>query len=422
MHMPVNSKIKAIILTLFAVIFIDAIGWGMVFPIFIPIILDNVTHILPATFSNNLRYLTYELLIATYCVFMFLFSPILGALSDKYGRKIILLLSMFGSCLGFLMSATGIYCNSLGVIVLGRVLSGATAGSLSIAQAAMADISTEVEKPKRLGLIAIANGIGFTLGPLLGGFSQTISPDPLVNNSLAFMGSSLLALIGGFLVLLCFNETFVKNTAASIKFLGGFFNIYEAFVAQEFRVSVTCFFLSMTGYILFFNMIPIFLNQRFNASGETVGYFLSYFAIVYAFSLWVLLPQVLHRFSLSTLAKASILIQVIFYILFAMNHSIALSYLTLFPVAAASPILYVALISIVSNKASSLNQGKMMGVMGSVTALTWALGPILVGSMSGLGMNYCFAGSVILMLMGMWIISKDYGLGESTVKLPVPIQ
>ncbi len=112
------------IIPLFLVILIDSVGWGVAFPVFEPLLVGNVTGILSSTTGIGLRNFYYEMVIAVYCICMFLGSPVLGSLSDRYGRKIILQVSMLGAALGLFCCALGSLWSSIVLIlVLSRVRS-----------------------------------------------------------------------------------------------------------------------------------------------------------------------------------------------------------------------------------------------------------------------------------------------------------
>ena len=140
-------KNNKMLLTIFLIVFIDILGFGIILP-FIPFIAK--------------KYLASPLIIgvltATYSFFQFIFTPILGKLSDRYGRKKLLIISQFGSMIGYLILA---FANNLPLIFLSRIIDGITGGNISIAQAYIADITTKENRAKGMGLIGAAFGLGF---------------------------------------------------------------------------------------------------------------------------------------------------------------------------------------------------------------------------------------------------------------------
>ncbi len=148
---------KALIVILAAVL-LDAVGIGLIFPI-LPALLRDVGHI--SEIATLLG-----IMLALYSACQFLFSPVLGVLSDRFGRRPVLLVSLAGAALDYLVMAVA---PELWMLVLGRAISGMTSANMAVATAYITDISSEEERAKRFGLFHAMFGIGFIIGPVLGG-------------------------------------------------------------------------------------------------------------------------------------------------------------------------------------------------------------------------------------------------------------
>jgi multidrug resistance protein len=149
------SFLKSPLAVIFLTVFIDLIGFGIVIPI-LPYYIE--------AFGGT----PFEvgLLFAAYSVMQFIFAPIWGQLSDKYGRRPILFFSLLGTSLGFLILGLA---NTLLLVFAGRILSGIMGANISTAQAYIADVTTEENRAKGMGLIGAAFGLGFIFGPAIGG-------------------------------------------------------------------------------------------------------------------------------------------------------------------------------------------------------------------------------------------------------------
>src|ERR1035437_6108633 len=154
---------RASLFTIFLIVFIDLMGFGMVLP-------NLQLYGLRFGISN---YFALTLIGATYSIFQFLFTPLLGKWSDRIGRRPVLLLSQAGTLLGFLILFAAHYyeASMVGIALLfgSRVLDGVTGGNISTASAYVADITTPETRAKGFGVIGAAFGLGFVAGPLLGG-------------------------------------------------------------------------------------------------------------------------------------------------------------------------------------------------------------------------------------------------------------
>ncbi|MEO8669636.1 MAG: MFS transporter, partial [Bauldia sp.] len=153
-------KRQAGLAVIFVTIVIDVIGIGIVFPI-VPKLVEEILGGKTASAAY-----VYGWLIATYSVLQFVCSPILGALSDRFGRRPIILISLFGLALDYLVL---VYADSILWLVVARIVGGALSASISTAAAYIADISPPERRAQNFGLIGVAFGIGFIAGPFLGG-------------------------------------------------------------------------------------------------------------------------------------------------------------------------------------------------------------------------------------------------------------
>src|SRR5690554_249809 len=142
-------------------ILIDVLGIGLIVPI-LPELIIEMTGGLTSTGSS-----VYGIFIAVYAAMQFLFAPILGGLSDRFGRRPVLLLSLLGAGLDYLLMALA---PTLWVLFLGRVIAGITGANLTVANAYIADVTEPADRAKNFGLIGAVFGIGFIVGPAMGGF------------------------------------------------------------------------------------------------------------------------------------------------------------------------------------------------------------------------------------------------------------
>ncbi|MEI9405994.1 TCR/Tet family MFS transporter [Mesorhizobium argentiipisi] len=145
-------------IVIFAAICLDAVGIGLVFPI-LPRLLEEVTHS-----PDIVAYI--GIMTALYAAMQFLFAPVLGALSDNLGRRPVLLISLAGAAINYLIMA---FAPQLWMLLIGRAVAGLTSANISVASAYITDITPEEKRAGRFGLFSAMFGIGFTIGPVLGG-------------------------------------------------------------------------------------------------------------------------------------------------------------------------------------------------------------------------------------------------------------
>lgn len=153
---------KAALGTVFLIVFIDLIGFGIVIPI-LPLYAEDFG---PSP-------VVFGLLMASFSAMQFVFAPILGRLSDRVGRRPVLLVSLVGSAVGYVIFG---FAGSLLMLFVSRIVDGISGGNISTAQAVIADITTPEERAKGMGLIGAAFGLGFILGPAVGGLLIQVAP------------------------------------------------------------------------------------------------------------------------------------------------------------------------------------------------------------------------------------------------------
>lgn len=144
---------------IFATIALDAIGIGLIFPI-LPLLLQDMTH------STHIS-IYMGILASLYAAMQFIFSPLLGALSDRWGRRPVLLISLAGSAVNYLFLT---FSHSLILLLVGRIIAGITSANMAVASAYIVDVLHENNRAKYFGLINAMFGAGFIIGPVLGGF------------------------------------------------------------------------------------------------------------------------------------------------------------------------------------------------------------------------------------------------------------
>jgi DHA1 family tetracycline resistance protein-like MFS transporter len=155
---PLESPLSRPLIVIFAAIGLDAVGIGLIFPI-LPRLLEEVAH------TDNIAS-TMGLMIALYAAMQFVFAPVLGALSDHFGRRPVLLVSLAGAAIDYVVMAVA---PELWMLLLGRAIAGLTSANISVATAYITDITPEDKRARRFGLFNAMFGAGFIVGPMLGG-------------------------------------------------------------------------------------------------------------------------------------------------------------------------------------------------------------------------------------------------------------
>ncbi|MEI8232610.1 MAG: MFS transporter [bacterium] len=248
-------------MTIFLVVFIDLLGFGIILPL-LPYIAEKYA----AT------PIMIGLLSGAYSLFQFIAGPILGRLSDRYGRKKLLIISQLGSMAGYVLLALA---GSLPLLFLSRIIDGITGGNISIAQAYMADVTDKKTRAKGMGLLGAAFGIGFMFGPAIGGF---LSQWGFAVPALFAAGISILSTLATTLFL---KET-VNVTAAqsSLRTAMTFKELKNVLGTAPISTLIIIFFLLSLGFSGMQGVFALLVQTKFAWGPTQVGYIFGLIGII----------------------------------------------------------------------------------------------------------------------------------------------
>lgn len=368
-------------------IFVDMLGYGILIPV-VPQLLGNEKSsfsVLPAGMSIDTGYILLGFLVASYPFMQFLATPILGQISDKFGRKKVLALALTGTCLSYVGFAIGVITRNIPLLFASRMFDGITGGNISVAQAAIADISTPENRARNFGFIGAAFGLGLIIGPYVGG---KLSDPNIVNwfsPATPFWFAAGLSLINVISVLIFFPETLtgIRNKF-NIQWLRSVKNIAAAYRLKALRIPFISSFLFQAGFSFFITFFSIYLINKYEFSQGNIGDFFAYIGV------WTVFSQVFVNSNVSKWLKESTVLKIS---LLALAASIALFFVPrtswglLFIVpffAMFIGLVQANFLSLISRSVGADRQGEILGVNSSINTLGQSLPPILSGYVAAL--------------------------------------
>jgi DHA1 family tetracycline resistance protein-like MFS transporter len=379
------------LLPLLMVILIDVMGVVLVLPVLTPLILKIDSGMVSAATSLFTRDFLYGLVLAIFPLFMFLSTPILGDLSDKFGRKKILLLCMLASAISYFISAIGIIYHSLLTLIVSRALAGLAAGTQPIASAAVIDMSSAATKTKHLGWVVLINSVGVILGPLLGGLTTEKKLVSWFGYDTPFLLASLLALLNGIYLWFCFKEKNWVKSSHAIQLTKGFRLFISAFAESKFSLLSLAYFCFILAWSLYFQAINWYFMQVYYYDASKLGLFLGYIGVVFFIATGVITRIMLRIFS------NEIIVFLIFMGLMtlanigsALSHAEYAQWLWAILNAMSNVICYTIILSLFSSLVGEESQGWIMGVSGAIGAITWGIGSIIAGPLGYLNIQAPF--------------------------------
>ncbi len=362
-------------------ILIDTLGIGILGPI-LPQILGNPNspnYILGPGTDVRSGYIMFGFLVAVYPVMQFFATPVLGQLSDRHGRKPVLALSLAGTSLGYALFATGIVIKNIPLLFLARALDGITGGNLSVAQASIADVTKPEDRTKNFGLIGAAFGIGFIVGPFLGGVLADRSVLPWFSASTPFWFAAIMAAANTTQVLVQFKETNRHIRDFPMQLFKGVANIARAYAMPELRtIFLTSFFFN-AGFGFFISFFGLYLISRFNFNEARIGNFFAWVGVCAIFTQIFTTRKVAARFSEPQVLKIALL--GVSCVMFAyLSAPTPLWLFLIAPISSTFNGLSLANMGgLLSRSVAPQVQGEILGIGSSIAALANSLPPLLGG-------------------------------------------
>jgi|SRR5271165_1086147 len=373
--------------TLFLIIFVDLVGFGLVIPL------------LPfyaVRFAASPQQVT--LLLAIYSLMQLFTAPFWGRLSDRIGRRPVLMTSMAASALAYVWLGSA---SELWMLFAARALTGACAGNVAAAQAYIADITTPENRAKGMGLIGAAFGLGFIFGPALGGFLAGNNPASANLETPAWVaaGLSLTALCG---VLFLLPESLPPELRGKPPPRNRFDMLFGALRRPLLAQLILIFFLVILAFAGMESTFALWAMRQFHWGPQPVGYVFAYVGVLSAILQGGLIGRLSQRFGEERLLPCGLaLIGIGLFVLpFALH--LALLAIAVSGLAIGMGLTQPSLNSLISRQAGSAEQGEILGVSQSVGSLSRVLGPAIAGFLfSYLGRAFPFIWGAALVIIAL---------------------
>jgi DHA1 family tetracycline resistance protein-like MFS transporter len=393
---------KSPLLVIFTTVFLDLVGFGIIIP-------------LVGIYGRHFGASYFELAIlgSIYSLMQFFFSPIWGRMSDRVGRRPILLMSLLGSTLSYFLFA---FASNLYIIILSRALAGIFAANISTAQAYIADVTEKKDRAKGMGLIGAAFGIGFTLGPPIGGISAAKmglwAPGVIAGT---FCGLNLI--LAFFRLKESLPEDVRKKNAAVKASHGVRHAQWETFkrVAGDKRLllPIVSTFVATFAFANLEQVFSLFIQTKFNLDTSMAGYktglVLMWSGILGAIVQGGLIRKLVPKYGEVKLAITGFFVQGIAMVLFAHSPSYAAFFYTAVPLALGSGLINPTLAALVSKRANADEQGAVIGLKEGVSSLARIFGPFcgLLAFGVKAELPFYIASASVIILGFIWLARED---------------
>jgi DHA1 family tetracycline resistance protein-like MFS transporter len=375
--------------TIFLIVFIDLLGFGLILPL-LPFYADTY-----GASATVVGFLT-----ASYAAAQLIGAPVLGRLSDRYGRRPVLLISILGTSLGFLLlgiadplgaaitqslptsSQTAANQNLiiLSLLFASRILDGLTGGNISVAQAYITDSTDETNRAQGLGIIGAAFGLGFIFGPAAGGALS------VYGYAVPAYTAAVLAFFNLIAVFIFLEESLPEEARGQASTQQNQFSIRALWDALNRPRVGPLFHIRFTyglGFAIFQTIFPLYAQYRLSLDARATGYVLAYVGFLVVLVQGVVIGRIANKFSDSRLIMAGLILMMFSLLAWGFTPNLLVLLIALAPLALAGGILNTVINTALTKSVYPEEAGGTLGLSASLESLSRVLAPSMGGALLG---------------------------------------
>lgn len=383
--MSAPSTNKKILWTIFLTILIDMLGIGILIPVFPMLVVPSSPfRVTPESWSAAEGFIMLGWLMTSFPLAQFFCAPILGQLADRYGRRRVLALSISGTAMSYVLFAVGVLTKNIPLMFIARALDGASGGNISVAQAVIGDISSPQSRAKNFGLIGMAFGLGFIIGPFIGGKLSDTGLVSWFDVATPFWFAAALSITNVLLVLKFLPETLKVRSDKRIDITRPIQNVVKAFSSTGLKNIIPATFLFNAGFTFYTTFWGVILADQFGFTQGHIGNYFAYIGIMIILAQGVLVRRLSGKIADYKVLRYSLFgtgLCLLAYYFIPVTHENWIYYIP--PFMAASNALTFAFSAALITRVTPTNiRGEAMGISSSANALAQAIPAILAGYMA----------------------------------------
>ena len=341
------------LLVIFLTVFVNLVGFGIIIPL-LPFYAE--------TFGASPVVIGF--LFAAFSLAQLIAAPVLGVLSDRFGRRPVLIFSLIGTAVSFVMLAMA---QSLTMLFAARIIDGLSGGNITIARAYIADVTEPHERAKAFGFLGAAFGLGFIVGPGLAGVFSHIS------YTAPIWAAVVVTLIATVMATVWLPETVHRGSAVAVSPLRA---LPDVLSRRNLRPLLLADFVYWSSFALCTTTFALFASRRFGFDVAHTGYVLAGFGLLGVFVQAGLVGVVARRLGVVRTLLVGLVIAAAGWTLVALSGSVPVFLLSLVPAGIGVGLCNAAIVTLVSHSASREEQGAMQGAAGALESLGRAIGPV----------------------------------------------
>ena len=378
--MPSATGTRSPLLPIFLIVLVDVLGLTIILPL-LPFYAEH--------FGASAT--VVGLLISTYALCQLIAGPVLGRMSDHMGRKPLLIVSQLGTLVGFLILA---WSTSLWMVFLARVIDGLTAGNLSLAQAQISDVTEPENRARAFGIIGIAFGVGFLIGPAISGFLAQYSPQyPIF--AAAFLSASSVVCTATLLQKVTPHAD-DGDSGPGGKRLGIFeWSAYSQYFARpELGRLLLQFFFFAFSFAMLMSGFALFAERRYHYGVKGVGYVFAWVGFLGIILQGSAMRPLVKKFGERTLVWTGFLGNMVGYGLLAWSRTLPQLLAATTVSSYGNGVLRPSVTALITHQAGRREQGVVLGLTQSLTSISQIIAPVIAGAMIQRGWLSAWAAGV----------------------------
>jgi MFS transporter, DHA1 family, tetracycline resistance protein len=371
-----RAKGRSPLVIIFITVFIDLVGFGIVIPV-LPLYAEQ----------KGASETTIGILLGIFSAMQFIFAPILGKLSDRVGRRPVLLLSLIGTSIGFLIMGlapllpAGFSVFGLSPVLcwlfLGRIIDGVSGGNISTAMAYIADVTPRDQRSRGMGLIGAAFGLGFIFGPAIGGLLSQFSLSTPLYFAAALAAANALALY------LLLPESLSAENRDEARKRVSVVHVFQESGSWQLTAVVATYFFATVSFALLTAIYALFTSKNLGFDAKHNGYVFAYLGLLGALIQGGLLGRLVKIFSDKTLVITGIILMAASMFALPFSDSVTMLLVASTGIAIGNSLVTPTLNGMASKSVNAAWQGRVLGVLQSAASLARVIGPVLGGYLLG---------------------------------------
>ena len=349
------------VLPLYLVVFIGFVGYSLMITVFTPLFLGDDGELLAAGASTSQRTLVLGVVLALYPLAQFLGSPVMGSLSDRFGRRPVLLASLLASACCYALIAIALSAGSLALLMVACFLAGLSEANITIAQSAIADLASPGQRGRLFGYVYLSSSLAYVIGPLAGGKLADPGLASWFGDSTPYWAVAGLLLATLAITFVAFRETHPPAGSAGVGLSAAFANLGRAFAAGPIRPLFAANFVLYLAIFGFFRVYPIYLVDQFEMGVSQESEFIAWVAVPIVIANLGLVAALSRRWAPRELTIRFATVLAVFLVLVVVPRPEGALWFTLAGCSLALAVCLPAMASMISTAVGEREQGAALG-------------------------------------------------------------